>query len=231
MQTRRRFAILAPCRRAVGLLGLCALLAVLPALAQRYRTGYAGEVLGSSSIATVRGTVQDLDFLKGAIAIRSNGRVWRLHAHPQDLAGLNPGDVAALTYGNYGGQLWLEPGGGDASGSYGAGFGAVNLDTFAISGEVTGTVQSVNRSAGTLRVADHTLRAHPEQLSGLYPGAFVSVGYAQIGSQRWLDSMDGTIGYGSGAFDLGGGLYELSPAYRTPGEGTSDGSFSRGGIP
>lgn len=149
-------------------------------------TGYIGDYGGTSMVGTVRGTVQSLDFYQGVVAIRSNGSVLRLHARPQDLAGLNPGDVAGLTYLNYEGMLWLEPGG-----FYGSGYGAYDTDAFAISGEVRGTIESVNRRNGTVKVAGHTLRAHPEQLDGLYPGSFVSLGYAQIGKYRWIDDVGG----------------------------------------
>lgn len=161
---------------------------------QGWGTGYIGDYGGTSMVGTVRGTIQSLDFNQGRVAIRSNGSVLQLHARPQDLAGLNPGDVAGLTYLNYEGMLWLEPGG-----FYGSGYAFYDTDSFAISGEVRGTIEAVNRRNGTVKVAGKTLRAHPEQLDGLYPGSFVSLGYAQIGNFRWVNDAGGFYG-GTGYF-------------------------------
>lgn len=194
-----------------------------PSMAQVYsqgwETGYIGDYGGTSMVGTVRGTIQSLDFDQGRVAIRSNGNVLRLHARPQDLAGLNPGDVAGLTYLNYEGMLWLEPGG-----FYGSGYTAYDTDSFAISGEVRGTIEAVNRRNGTVKVAGKNLRAHPEQLDGLYPGSFVSLGYAQIGKFQWVHDIGGFYG-GSGSLG-NSGWSDWRIEASTPGASANDAGTS-----
>lgn len=210
-----------------GLIALAiGLVAPLGARAQIYGGGGyfggGGSMYGTSLMGTVRGTVQGLDFNRGLVTVRTNGEQLALHARPQDLSGLNPGDIAELTYLNYDGMLWLEPGG-----YYGGGFGTYGIDTFALSGEVTGTVESVDRRTGQVRVADQTLRAHPEQLDGVYPGSFVSFSYAQIGDVRWVEDVGGYYGGGVGSGFIGGGS-----SLGTGDLGTGNvGGFGNQGIP
>lgn len=156
------------------------------------------ENYGSASVGVVRGTIENLDFLRGMVAIRTDGRVVRLNARPQDLAGFNPGDIAGVTFLNYNGSLWLEPNG------YGWGYG--DLDSYALAGELTGTVSQVNRKTGRVTIAGHTLRAHPEQLDGVYPGSFVSFTYAQIGNTRWVEDISGGGYYGGQTYIRDSGL-------------------------
>lgn len=165
---------------------------------------------GTANVGTVQGSVASLDFEHGRLTMNTAGGRIAINARPQDLVGLNPGDVASVTFLNYNGARWLEPGGGYGSfGSFGGGLGG----GFAFAGEVTGTVRGVDRQRGLINVDGRTLRAHPEDVSDVYPGQFVSVGYIQVGNTAWADSMGyglgggiyGGGGYGSGIY--GGGVY------------------------
>jgi hypothetical protein len=170
--------------------------------------GYARGTLGgfgvyggwgsTANLGTVQGSVQSLDFERGKLSMRTTQGLLTLNARPQDLVGLNPGDVAGVTFLDYGGSLWLEPG---AGGLYGGGLAG----DFGFAGEVTGTVQRVDRQRGLIQVAGRTLRAHPEDVSGVYPGQFLSIGYVQVGNTAWTDSGVGSGVYGGGIY--GGGLY------------------------
>lgn len=204
-------------RRGRGLFGLglagalAVALAAPAALAQLYGGGWGNRgVFGgggyghgygygqTANVGTVQGSVQSLDFENGRLTMRTTQGLIGLNARPQDLVGLNPGDVASVTFLDYGGARWLEPGGG---GFYGGGFGG----DFGFSGEVTGTVQRVDRQRGLVQIAGRTLRAHPEDVSDMYPGQFLSVGYVQVGKTAWADSTVGGGVYGGGIY--GGGRY------------------------
>lgn len=164
-----------------------------------YGGGYYGS--GTANIGTVQGSVASLDFEHGRLTMNTAGGRIAINARPQDLVGLNPGDVAAVTFLNYNGARWLEPGAG-YGGGFGGGFGGGLGSGFAFAGEVTGTVRGVDRQRGLINVDGRTLRAHPEDVSDVYPGQFISVGYIQVGNTAWADSM----GYGLGGGIYGGGL-------------------------
>ncbi len=170
--------------------------------------GYGGGFYGggTANMGTVAGSVQSLDFESGQLVMNTAGGRFAINARPQDLVGLNPGDVAQVTFLNYNGARWLEPGAG-----YGAGFGGIGND-FAFAGELTGTVQRVDRQRGAITINGRTLRAHPEDVSGVYPGQFLSVGYIQVGRTAWADDYGGGFGggiYGGGNYGgmYGGGMY------------------------
>lgn len=176
---------------------------------------------GTANIGTVQGSVAGLDFEQGRLVMNTAGGRIAINARPQDLVGLNPGDVASVTFLNYNGARWLEPGGGYGGyGSFGGGLGG----GFAFAGEVTGTVRGVDRQRGLINVDGRTLRAHPEDVSDVYPGQFISVGYIQVGNTAWADSM----GYGGGGIyggGLGGGMYG-----NRYGTGYVGGGYQGGGV-
>lgn len=171
--------------------------------------GYYGS--GTANIGTVQGSVASLDFEHGRLTMNTAGGRIAVNARPQDLVGLNPGDVASITFLNYNGARWLEPGAGYGGGFGGFGGGGLG-GGFAFAGEVTGTVRGVDRQRGLINVDGRTLRAHPEDVSDVYPGQFISVGYIQVGNTAWADSM-GYGGMGGGIYGgglgggLGGGIY------------------------
>ena len=214
---------------ALGIAGLLALATLLPTAAhaqfvrQRYVDPWGGIVeervvpygyggyggyggyWGDTNAAfegTANGVVRDLDFARGRLSLQAGDgeRTVTFNARPEDLAGLTQGDVVTIAYRNYQDQLWLAPGGG-----YGGASGYFGAESFANYGELRGTVTSVDRGRGRLEVAGRTLRAHPEQLSDLFPGQFVEVTYVAIGGNAWLDSFGG--GYGFGGYGGGFGGY------------------------
>ena len=215
---RRRRGLLS----ALAAAGALSLGMLFPAVAHAQIGGFGGGYGGgfgggglyggqTEVVGTIQGPIQSLDFDRGLIRIRAGGGTTvALNARPQDLVGLNPGDVASVSYLNYNGVLWLYPDGGGYGGGYGGGggfgvgggFGGVG--DFAQAGEVTGTVQNVDRQRGRITISGRTLRAHPEELENVYPGQFVSVGFVQIGKSRWVDDYGGGFGGGFGGGGLGG---------------------------
>lgn len=170
-----------------ALVGAIAMALLLPAAASaQFRGGgFSQRTDGTAVQGTVQGSIADLDFTKGLVTVRTARGDLTLSAHPQDLRGLNPGDVASLDYYNYNGARWLEPDGFSGT-RYRS--GTTNGRDFSLSGELTGTVQSVDRQNGTVRVAGHTVRAHPEDVADLYPGQFVQIEYFEVEGERWADS-------------------------------------------
>lgn len=184
-----------------------------------YGGGYYGG--GTANMGTVQGSVASLDFEHGRLTMNTAGGRISINARPQDLVGLNPGDVASVTFLNYNGARWLEPGAGYGGGFYGGGLGS----GFAFAGEVTGTVRGVDRQRGLINVDGRTLRAHPEDVSDVYPGQFISVGYIQVGNTAWADSMGYGLGGGIYGGGLGGGIYG-----NRYGTGYTGGGYYGGGV-
>lgn len=140
-------------------------------------------------VGTLQGTIQQVNLRNSTVTVQAlvgggGVRNVTLRARPETLARLNPGDVVALTYNNYNGVLWLAPSEGPG------GAGAVAPQTlWSQYGTYTGPVTGVDRARGLLRVRGRTFLAHPEQLEGIYPGQFLSVGFAQIGNQNWVEGL------------------------------------------
>ena len=200
--------------------GVAAALFLLPAFARAQYIGplYGGPYGTNTFLeATLQGTVQAVDLANAKVTITTSGMLGEgvsgsrnvtLNARPQDLAYLNPGDVIAVRYNNYNGTLWLAPEGGAGVGMYGTGLGSGfgyigGTGDWAQYGTITGAVTSVNRQQGLIAVRGQVFRAHPEQTKGVFPGQFVSLSFAQIGQQPWVEGIQagsnlGIIGAPSG---------------------------------
>lgn len=154
---------------------------------------------GSTSITgTIKGTVTALNLSRGLVTVSSGagGQAGSLtlNALPSQIADLNPGDLVALNYLNYGGQRWLAISQGGGQG--GSGASAMNQESFGQYGTVTGYVQQLNKGSGTITVRGMPFRTHPQFLQSLLPGQFVSVNFAEIGGVNWAEQIQPTGGQG-----------------------------------
>jgi hypothetical protein len=193
------------------------LLAPAEASAQFGGTGFGTSSRGGTAVmGTVQGSVADLDFTQGLVTIRTARGDVTMRAHPADLRGLNPGDVAAMEFYDYDGEQWLRPGG--ASGRRTRTLSSTR--DFSLSGELTGTIESVDRQTGHIIVEGHLVRAHPEDVSGLQPGQFARIRYFEVEGERWAEVRGRGI---STSGVRGGGTTGLT--------GGTGGTGDMGGIP
>ncbi len=185
-------------------------------------------------VGTLQGTVQSVDLQRATITIdtgsggllRGSGRggvrvlhgntgasgsaglsgTVTLNARPFDIMNVTPGDVVALDYSDYNGNLWVQPTNS-----------APSLQSWAQTGTFTGPVTGVNRAQGLIEVRGQRFRAHPEDTQGLFPGQFVSLTYAMIGSEPWVSGLEAgagveTLGTGTGT----SGYLRVQPQMQQP---------------
>jgi len=124
---------------------------------------------------TIRGAVTKLHLGSGRVVVRSGKKYLSVHAVPDELADLLPGQVVALPYARYGRKRWVPHGRRELDGRH-----------FARNGEARGAVDALDKGLGYLEVQGLLVRCHPEALTGIYPGSFVRLSWARIGREVWL---------------------------------------------
>jgi len=135
---------------------------------------------------TIQGTVESLNLARGTIEVSTGGDTLVMHAVPNQLAQLSPGDNVSLDYDSYKGVLWvtsdLEGGDSEMSGK------------FAHHGTVSGAVTSMDKPKGLITIRGRSYHVHPSKLSGVVPGEFVSLQFAKVGDANWASSLDSNEG-------------------------------------
>jgi hypothetical protein len=173
----------------------------------------------------IQGTVKDVDVAKGEVTVTSNDKDVTLHALPTDLADLNKGQQANLSYANFGGELWVTPSKGGAQ---------TLTQAYQQTGTITGSISKIDKNAGTVTINGQKFYAHPDQLQGLASGQFVSLSYANVQGTPWVANIQqgqpGQQGGGSQGTppeQQPGGQEGNQGAQPTPGEQPPGGSGSQ----
>lgn len=129
-----------------------------------------------SAVRTIQGTVVSIDAQRSALAVDAGGNsVTELLAAPDALQ-FAPGDVVTVDARRYGDREWL------------VSQERCNDAPWDLSGAVTGAVENIDRSNGTLDLDGLVLRAHPEQLRALFPGQRVTLQFARRGGHLWIST-------------------------------------------
>ncbi len=182
--------------RALGLVLAAAGLALAaPAVAQTaiQQSNQAAKERGVEPIregGLVQGTVQDVDFAKGLITIRSTTGLITLRSVPTQLMGYKKGDNVALAYrGSRYHWLWEQI--GFAVGRPG---GVGQAAPFAMQGTLVGTVGEINLATGEVLVDGPTghvlLHGHPALLHGLVPGSYARFFIGDIAGAHWVGRVE-----------------------------------------
>lgn len=133
---------------------------------------------------TIRGVIEKLDLRESQLSLRPTEegaakQALTMEARPFDLVGLKVGDSIQARYTDHNGTLWFVPRGGfEKEPPKSASISEVN--------RLSGTISNIDRERGMVSVQGRDLRAHPEQVSKLIPGQYVSLSYAQVGESPWV---------------------------------------------
>lgn len=158
-----------------------------------------GQPSANTSKGLVRGTVQNVDLAQGSVTIRSGAQApVTLRARPSEIASLSPGDSVSLPFSTFGGVKWVAEGQGTQGQQQQQQMGQ---SPNARSGQLTGTVSSIDKTNGTITVQGQTFAAHPQQLQDIAPGQQVTLSYSQFGQVPWLSQIQSASG---GSFAQGG---------------------------
>jgi hypothetical protein len=136
-----------------------------------------GQQLGQQG--TIHGTVESVSPSDGRIAIQSGNNVVSLEAKPDTIASLSPGDDVSLSYKSFEGKPWV----------ISRGTGQAIQPSAGTTQQLTGTVQSLDKSSGTIAVQDLKLRVHPQDVENITPGETVTVSYANVQNVPWVQEI------------------------------------------
>lgn len=134
--------------------------------------------------ASMRGTVKQIEAAKGELTLDTDAGPQTLHVRPFDVDTLTPGEIVQVTYGRYGDQMWVIPAEGWEQASR-----KPEEET-----RMTGTIDEMDRTAGTMTVSGRKLRVHPHQLAALRPGQTVDATLVMVAGQSWILTVRPSVG-------------------------------------
>lgn len=156
------------------------------------------ETLGARSDAenrapptgVLRGHVEEISVSRGLVQMRlldagQPGRSVVLRARPNDVVGLNRGDVITVRYGNFDGGLWILLRESEQRPSQALG----------PSGTISGPVSEVDEANGLITVEGSIVRVHPQLVQDVLPGQWVSLSYSEIQGTPWVSQVSRGAGH------------------------------------